>query len=148
MACNGYQIIDLGVMVPTWQIVETAMAEHVDFIGLSGLITPSLEEMRTVVKALNDAGLNIPIMIGGAATSELYVALRIDPLYEGVAIWVKDAAQNPVVASHLFNDKTRQQYIEELKTKYQNMRQAYQSGQTETTVPIDVARKNKLNIFD
>lgn len=148
MACNGYQIIDLGVMVPTGQIVETAMAEHVDFIGLSGLITPSLEEMRTVVKALNDAGLNIPIMIGGAATSELYVALRIDPLYEGVAIWVKDAAQDPVVASHLFNDKTRQQYIEELKTKYQNMRQAYQSGQTETTVPIDVARKNKLNIFD
>lgn len=148
MACNGYQIIDMGVMIPAEHIVKTAIDEKVDIVCLSGLITPSLEEMRTVVREMRTAGLDIPVMIGGAATSELYVALRVDTLYEGVVVWVKDASQNPVVASQLLNEKTRNKFIEELKTKYQNMRLAYQSNKKQPTVSIDEARKNKLNIFD
>ena len=104
MACNGYEVIDLGVMVPAEQIVRRAQEEQVDMIGLSGLITPSLEEMVNVATELRKAGLNIPIMIGGATTSELHVALKIAPVYGGPVVWMKDASQNPLVAQRLMTD--------------------------------------------
>lgn len=93
MACNNYEIIDLGVMVPAEKIVETAIREKVDIVGLSGLITPSLEEMVHVVTELQRAGLDIPVMIGGATTSKLHTALKIAPVYHAPVVYMKDASQ-------------------------------------------------------
>ena len=145
MACNGYEIIDMGVMVPAEQIVRKAQEEHVDIIGLSGLITPSLEEMVNVAKELQRAHLNIPIMIGGATTSELHVALKIAPVYEGAVVWLKDASQNALVAARLMNDE--QQVEQELAEKYQHLRDDYQHQQ-QTLVSLEEARKHKENLFE
>jgi 5-methyltetrahydrofolate--homocysteine methyltransferase len=144
MACNGYEIIDMGVMVPAEQIVRKAQEEHVDIIGLSGLITPSLEEMVNVAKELQRAHLNIPIMIGGATTSELHVALKIAPVYEGAVVWLKDASQNALVAARLMNDE--QLMEQELAKKYQHLRDDYQQQQ-HALVSLDEARKHKENLF-
>jgi 5-methyltetrahydrofolate--homocysteine methyltransferase len=144
MACNNYEIIDLGVMVPAEQIVRKAKEEHVDMIGLSGLITPSLEEMVNVAKELQREGMNIPIMIGGATTSELHVALKIAPVYSGPVVWLKDASQNALVAARLMNDE--QQVEQELAEKYHHLRETYQQEQEELQSLGD-ARKNKLNLF-
>ena len=141
MACNGYEVIDMGVMVPADQIVRKAQEEHVDMVGLSGLITPSLEEMVNVAEALKEAGLDIPIMIGGATTSELHVALKIAPVYGGPVVWMKDASQNALMAQKLLNDK---QLVEhELDVRYDSLREAYQHEQ-EQIVSLEEARKNKL----
>ena len=141
MACNGYEVIDMGVMVPADQIVRKAQEEHVDMVGLSGLITPSLEEMVNVAEALKEAGIDIPIMIGGATTSELHVALKIAPVYGGPVVWMKDASQNALMAQKLLNDK---QLVEhELDVKYDSLREAYQHEQ-EQIVSLEEARKNKL----
>lgn len=145
MACNNYEIIDMGVMVPAEQIVRKAKEEHVDMIGLSGLITPSLEEMVNVAKELQKEGMNIPIMIGGATTSELHVALKIAPVYSGPVVWMKDASQNSLVAARLMNDE--QQVELELSEKYQHLREAYQHEQEELQ-SLEEARKNKLNLFE
>ena len=144
MACNGYEIIDMGVMVPAEQIVRKAQEEHVDIIGLSGLITPSLEEMVNVAKELQRAHLNIPIMIGGATTSELHVALKIAPVYEGAVVWLKDASQNALVAARLMSDE--QQMEHELAEKYQHLRDDYQQQQ-DNLLSIEEARKQKLKLF-
>jgi 5-methyltetrahydrofolate--homocysteine methyltransferase len=140
MACNGYQVIDLGVMVPAEQIVQKAREEQVDMIGLSGLITPSLEEMVNVARELEKAGLNIPIMIGGATTSELHVALKIAPVYGGPVVWLKDASQNPLVAQRLMADATL--YSQELDKEYAQMREHYQEQQRQL-LSLEEARKRK-----
>ena len=101
LACNNYEVIDLGVMMPAEQIVEAALREKVDMIGLSGLITPSLDEMINTVRQLRDAGIDVPVMIGGATTSKLHTALKISPVYNGPVVWVKDAAQNSIVAGEI-----------------------------------------------
>ena len=145
MACNGYEVIDLGVMVPAEQIVERAKAENVDMIGLSGLITPSLEEMVNVARELEKAGLNIPIMIGGATTSELHVALKIAPVYGGPVVWLKDASQNPLVAQRLMADAD--DYSEELNKEYAHMREQY-SQEQQQLVSLDEARRRKNNLFE
>ena len=144
MACNGYEIIDMGVMVPAEQIVRKAQEEMVDIIGLSGLITPSLEEMVNVARELQRAHLNIPIMIGGATTSELHVALKIAPVYEGAVVWLKDASQNALVAARLLNEE--QQVEQELSEKYEHLREEYQQEQ-DNLLSIEEARKQKLNLF-
>ena len=147
MACNNYEIIDLGVMVPPETIVEEAVKQKVDMIGLSGLITPSLEEMVNVASALKQAGLTIPIMVGGATTSMMHVALKLAPVYDGPVVWVKDAAQNPNIAQSLMTED-RQQYIEQLNRKYKQMRADYHREQ-EKIMSLQAARKNKANIqFD
>ncbi|WP_286072479.1 methionine synthase, partial [Duncaniella freteri] len=115
LACNNYEVIDLGVMVPAETIVQTALRERPDIICLSGLITPSLDEMVTVARELRRAGVSIPLMVGGATTSGLHTALKIDPVYDGPVIHVPDAAQNPLLASRLLNPSTRETYIRELK---------------------------------
>ena len=145
MACNGYEVIDMGVMVPAEQIVNKAIEEHVDMIGLSGLITPSLEEMVNVAKELQHAGLNIPIMIGGATTSELHVALKIAPVYGGPVVWMKDASQNALVAARLMNEE--QAVEQELSEKYSQLRQGYEQEQSRL-VSIDEARRNKPKYFE
>ena len=145
MACNGYEIIDMGVMVPAEQIVRKAQEEKVDIIGLSGLITPSLEEMVNVARELQRAHLNIPIMIGGATTSELHVALKIAPVYEGPVVWLKDASQNALVAARLLSEE--QQVEQELSEKYEHLREEYRQEQ-DNLQSLEEARKQKLNLFE
>ncbi len=145
MACNGYEVIDMGVMVPAEQIVRKAQEAHVDMIGLSGLITPSLEEMVNVATELKKAGLQIPIMIGGATTSELHVALKIAPVYGGPVVWMKDASQNAIVAAKLM---TEEQTVErELDEKYEHLREAYQQEQQQL-LSLEEARRNKPNLWE
>ena len=146
MACNNYEVIDLGVMVPAEQIVAKAISEKVDMIGLSGLITPSLEEMVNVAKAMEKAQLDIPIIVGGATTSEMHVALKIAPIYSGMVVWAKDAAQNPMIAQRLMNKQERQRFAEELKQRYQALRKEYTAHQQHLT-SITKARENRLNLF-
>lgn len=145
MACNGYEVIDMGVMVPAEDIVKKAREEQVDMIGLSGLITPSLEEMVNVARELERSGLHIPIMIGGATTSELHVALKIAPVYGGSVVWMKDASQNALMAQRLMNEG--QTVADELSERYAHMRDNYAHEQKQL-LSLDEARKNKLKLFD
>ncbi len=147
MACNNYEVIDMGVMVPAEQIVSKAIDEHVDMIGLSGLITPSLEEMVNVAHEMERAGLNIPIMIGGATTSELHVALKIAPVYDGPVVWMKDASQNALVAARLLDHEEEQKMEHELDQKYEQLREHYQQEQQQL-LSLDEARKNKPKIWE
>ena len=146
MACNGYEIIDLGVMVPTEVIVQRAIEEKVDMIGLSGLITPSLEEMVNVAKALQAAGQKIPLLIGGATTSLLHTALKIAPVYHAPVVYMKDASQNASVAARLMNDVQRQELVDELSETYNRLRQEH-AQQQPTLLPFEEANKRKLNLF-
>ncbi len=147
LACNNYEVIDMGVMVPAEQIVKKAKEECVDIVGLSGLITPSLEEMVNVAHELASAGLDIPIMIGGATTSELHVALKVAPVYGGPVVWMKDASQNALVAARLMDKNKEPELENELETRYENLRKEY-SQEQEKLASLDEARKNKLNLFD
>jgi 5-methyltetrahydrofolate--homocysteine methyltransferase len=136
----------MGVMVPAEQIVRKAVEVKADIIGLSGLITPSLEEMVNVAREMQRAGLQIPIMIGGATTSELHVALKIAPVYGGPVVWMKDASQNALAAARLL-DKTEEQVMEhELDEKYEQLRAAYQQEQ-QKLLTIDEARRQKKDYF-
>lgn len=146
MGCNNYDVIDMGVMVPAEQIVEKAIEEKVDIVGLSGLITPSLEEMIHVAKEMNKAGLSIPLMIGGATTSQLYVALKIAPVYNGIVLWMKDASQNPIYAARLLNDKEKKSLKAEINDKYEKLKASYLQKQ-DTLISIAQARKNKLDLW-
>lgn len=147
MACNNYEVIDLGVMVPADQIIKKAKEEKVDLIGLSGLITPSLQEMVNSVVAFKEAGLNIPVMIGGATTSQLHVALKIAPLYDAPVVWVKDASVNPSIAAALLNEKERERFCKELDATYEKLRAGYKEEQ-QKVLSLSKARENKLNLFD
>ena len=147
MAFNNYEIIDLGVMVPAEQIVETAIREKVDIVGLSGLITPSLEEMVHVVTELQRAGLDIPVMIGGATTSKLHTALKIAPVYHAPVVYMKDASQNALVAAKLLNREQRPAFVEALNEEYQALREKNRQ-KTVQMVSLAEAQKNKLNLWD
>ena len=147
MACNNYEIIDLGVMVPAEKIVETAIREKVDIIGLSGLITPSLEEMVHVVTELERAGLDIPVMIGGATTSKLHTALKIAPVYHAPVVYMKDASLNAPVAARLMNLDLRSALAEELENEYRELREKNKTKQVKT-VSLKEAQKNKLNLWE
>ena len=147
MACNNYEVIDMGVMVPAAQIVRKAIEEEVDLIGLSGLITPSLEEMVNVAEELRKAGLDIPIMIGGATTSELHVALKIAPVYGGSVVWMKDAAQNAIAAARLLDKNQKQAYGQHLEEQYKHLREEY-NGHQRDLLSIEEARKQKKDFFD
>lgn len=147
MACNGYEVVDLGVMVPAEEIVAKAKELQPDIIGLSGLITPSLEEMIRVVSLLDSEGIRVPVMIGGATTSQMYTALKIAPAYQGPVLWVKDASQNAPLASRFLNPETASVAERELKTEQAQMR-----GDSERSsgsiVSLEEARGRKLNLFE
>ena len=147
MACNNYDIIDLGVMVPAETIVQKAMEEKVDIVGLSGLITPSLDEMVHVAMMMERAGLQIPIMVGGATTSSLHTALKIAPVYDGPVIHLKDASQNALVAAKLLNPELRKGYIEELHEEQASLRHKNEEKQVKL-VSYEEAQRNKLKLFD
>lgn len=147
MACNGYDIIDLGVMVPAEVIVQRAKEEKVDMIGLSGLITPSLDEMVHVAIELEKAGLDIPLLIGGATTSQLHTALKIAPVYHAPVVYLKDASQNAAVAARLMNPDTKKTLVRELDETYARLRENGQTGRQKKLVSLEEAQKNKLNLF-
>lgn len=145
MACNGYEIIDLGVMVPAEEIVQKAKELQPDIIGLSGLITPSLEEMANVVRELQKAGLHIPVMIGGATTSPVHTALKIAPGYDAPVIWVKDASQNAPLAGRFLNPETAQEAQQELLAEQAGLREG--SSKPSEMLSIEEARQRKPNLF-
>ena len=147
MACNNYEVIDMGVMVPADKIIKKAKEERVDLIGLSGLITPSLHEMVNDVIAFKEAGLHIPVMVGGATTSKLHVALKIAPLYDAPVVWVKDASVNPSIAASLLNETERPVFCEELNKSYEELRANYKEQQ-QKILSLEKARENKLNLFN
>ncbi|MCM1503525.1 MAG: methionine synthase [Bacteroidales bacterium] len=124
LACNNFEVIDLGVMVPAETIVREAIENNVDFIGLSGLITPSLDEMCNVARKLREAGVCKPLFIGGATTSELHTAVKIAPLYGGPVFYVKDAAQNPVIATRLLGPES-ESLVNELYDSQERLRRSY-----------------------
>lgn len=146
MACNNYEIIDLGVMVPAETIVQRAIEEQVDIIGLSGLITPSLDEMVHVARELQRAGADIPLLIGGATTSRLHTALKIAPVYHAPVVHLKDASQNALVAAKLLNPAQKTSFVKELNEEYELLRRN-SSLQKKDTVSLEEARKNRLDLF-
>ena len=147
MACNNYEIIDLGVMVPAETIVQKAIEEKVDIVGLSGLITPSLDEMVHVAMEMQRVGLQIPIMIGGATTSPLHTALKIAPVYQGPVVHLKDASQNVLVAARLMNLELREEFVQALKTEQAMLREKNEAKQVKL-VSLEEAKQNKMNLFD
>ena len=147
MACNNYEIVDLGVMVPAETIVQKAMEEKVDIVGLSGLITPSLDEMVHVAQMMERAGLQIPIMVGGATTSPLHTALKIAPIYNGPVIHLKDASQNALVASKLLNPDLKEEYIRTLHQEQASLRLANEERQVKL-VSFEEASSKGLKLFE
>lgn len=146
VACNNYEVIDMGVMVPADQIVRKAKSVHADVVGLSGLITPSLDEMVNTVREMDKAGLTIPVLIGGATTSELHTALKIAPAYKGPVIWQKDASQSAAILAKLMNEKERKPFLEGINARYAKLREEYRQEQVRLK-SLDEARKNKLELF-
>lgn len=148
LGCNNYEVIDLGVMCPTEDIIRQAQEQQVDAVGLSGLITPSLDEMATVARAMQAAGLRIPLLVGGATTSRLHTALRLAPLYEGPVLWVKDASQMVPITAALLHPQNRQDFLNSTYAEYEKLCQQYaQTHPGEQIVSIEQARKNRLNLF-
>ncbi len=144
LSCNNYDIIDLGVMVSSDRIIDSAIKEKADFIGLSGLITPSLEEMVHVASEMERRKLNVPLLIGGATTSEIHAAVKIAPAYSGPVIHVKDASKAAGVLSSLMR-KDNRGYISSVSEKYKKIREAHASaGEKHALIPLEEARKNRL----
>lgn len=147
LACNNYQVVDLGVMVPAEKIIETAIREKVDMIGLSGLITPSLDEMVTVAKEMQRQNLSLPLLIGGATTSRIHTAVKIDPVYKGPVVYVLDASRSVPIASEFINEETSGRIKERFKTEYAALRVEHESRkQDKNYITLTEARKNKVDI--
>lgn len=148
LGCNNYEIIDLGVMVPTNKILEEAKKHNVDIIGLSGLITPSLDEMVGVAKEMERQGFKVPLLIGGATTSRIHTAVKIDPHYSGPVIHVLDASKSVPVAGRLMqNDQTKEEIFDEIKAQYAQLRIDHASRQKDKNfISIEKARENHVKI--
>ena len=145
LSCNNYNIIDLGVMVPAEKIIDAAIEHKVDFIGLSGLITPSLDEMVNVAAEMERRGVTFPLLIGGATTSEIHAAVKIAPGYSGPVIHVKDASKAAGVLAAL-RSETAGDYITRLTQRYSELREAHQTGKsTQKLIPLSQARQNRLD---
>jgi 5-methyltetrahydrofolate--homocysteine methyltransferase len=147
LACNNFEIIDLGVMVPPEKIIDAAIKENVDIIGLSGLITPSLDEMVYLAKEMDKLNIKIPIMIGGATTSRAHTAVKIAPEYAATVVHVNDASRAVTVASNLLNTETKMSYSLALREEYDALREGYLNRAREKNfLTIEEARKNKFKI--
>ena len=147
LQCNGYEVIDLGVMVPSATILDEARKHNVDLIGLSGLITPSLEEMTHVAAEMKRTGFSIPLLIGGATTSRMHTAVKISGEYDEPVVHVADASRCVQVASHLLNENQKKSFNAELEEDYDRYRQRYQNrSRAVDLLDIEVARQNKLKI--
>jgi len=147
LACNNYEIVDLGVMVPPEKIIETAKKEQVDIIGLSGLITPSLDEMVYLAKEMEREDFSIPLLIGGATTSKAHTAVKIDPQYKNAVVHVNDASRAVTVVGDLLNKKSAKKYVADLKSDYNVFREKFlKRGKTKEYISILEARKRKHKI--
>ena len=146
MACNNYEIIDLGVMVPAETIVECAKRERPDVIGLSGLITPSLAEMVHVAELLEKEHFDIPLLIGGAATGKVHTALKIAPIYSAPVVHVRDASQNVPVLAKLMNPLSRDAFVSELKKEYATIVSDY-AAKDDALLDLDAARERRMKLF-
>ena len=147
LQCNGYEVIDLGVMVPFQQILAAANENNADMIGLSGLITPSLDEMVTVAEEMNRAGMTMPLLIGGATTSKVHTALRIDKAYDGPVIHVLDASRAVGVASRLLSDTQANDFVAATAAEYEKVREAREGKAQSVLLPIEEARANFYDAF-
>jgi 5-methyltetrahydrofolate--homocysteine methyltransferase len=147
LACNNFEIIDLGVMVPPEKIIETAVKENVDIIGLSGLITPSLDEMVYLAKEMDKLNIKIPVMIGGATTSRAHTAVKIAPEYQSTVVHVNDASRAVTVASNLLQSETKVAFSASLREEYDTLREGYLNRSREKNfLSIAQARQNKFQI--
>ncbi|NLP58573.1 vitamin B12 dependent-methionine synthase activation domain-containing protein [Lutibacter sp. B1] len=147
LGCNNYEIVDLGVMVPPEKIIQRAKEENVDVIGLSGLITPSLDEMVYMAKEMERQNFTIPLMIGGATTSKAHTAVKINPEYKNAVVYVNDASRAVTVVGDLLNKKTANEYVAKLKKDYDEFREKFlKRGKTKSYVSLDKARANKFEI--
>ena len=147
LSCNNYDVVDLGVMVPSEKIIEAAKREKVDIIGLSGLITPSLDEMVHVAKEMQHEKMTLPLLIGGATTSRIHTAVKIDPVYDGPVVHVLDASRSVPVASEFINEQTRGNFKTRIKQEYVQLRKDHESRQQEKNyISLSEARKNKVSI--
>ncbi|MBP7962132.1 MAG: methionine synthase [Caldilineaceae bacterium] len=145
LGCNNYEIIDLGVMVSSEKILEAARRENADIIGLSGLITPSLDEMVHVAKEMQRQGFIRPLLIGGATTSRIHTAVKIDPVYSGPVIHVNDASRSVGVVEKLLNRNSQEQFIDDVKAEYAGLREHHKSNQNrKPLLPLSVARSRRL----
>lgn len=147
LACNNYEIIDLGVMVPPEKIIAAAIEHQVDIIGLSGLITPSLDEMVYLAKELDALNSQIPIMIGGATTSRAHTAVKIAPQYKSTVVHVYDASRAVTVAGNLLNSETNSNYTQDIRSEYDALREGYLNrSRDKNFLTIEQARANKLQL--
>lgn len=147
LGCNNFEIIDLGVMVPPERIIEVAVKEQVDIIGLSGLITPSLDEMVYLAKEMDKLNISIPIMIGGATTSRAHTAVKIAPQYRETVVHVNDASRAVTVAGNLLNSNTKLEYSRSVRAEYDELREGYLNrSRDKNFLSIEDARKNKLQL--
>jgi 5-methyltetrahydrofolate--homocysteine methyltransferase len=147
LGCNNFEIIDLGVMVPPEKIIQAAVEHNVDIIGLSGLITPSLDEMVYLAKEMDKLNIKIPIMIGGATTSRAHTAVKIAPEYKETVVHVNDASRAVTVASNLLQKETKESYVKAIRDEYDNLREGYLNrSRDKNYLSIEQARKNKLQL--
>ncbi len=147
LACNNYEIVDLGVMVAPEKIIAAAIEQNVDIIGLSGLITPSLDEMVYLAKELDKINVQIPIMIGGATTSRAHTAVKIAPQYKATVVHVNDASRAVTVAGNLLNSDTNEKYTQDIRTEYDALREGYLNrSRDKNFLTIEQARVNKLKL--
>ena len=145
LGCNNYDVVDMGVMVPTQDILDKARLEGADVIGLSGLITPSLDEMVSVAKAMEEEGFTTPLLIGGATTSKIHTAVKIEPHYRGPVIHVLDASRSVPVVSNLLNKKAKDDFTRQIRAEYEQMRDRHAGKQQKKNfAPIGEARANKF----
>ena len=147
LQCNNFEVVDLGVMVPANKILETAKQENVDIIGLSGLITPSLDEMVHMAKEMERLGFKVPLMIGGATTSKAHTAVKIEQNYHGASVWVKDASRAVGVAQNLISDDSRDDFVTKLKAEYETVRLNHAGRRAQIKwLTIEEARDNRSDI--
>jgi len=146
LRCNNFEVIDLGVMVPAQKILDTARAEHADMIGLSGLITPSLEEMSHVAKEMQRQEFHLPLLIGGATTSRAHTALKIEPHYKSPTVWVKDASRAVGVAQSLISKELVDEFLSRVRAEYAEIRERHKDrGTGKKLVTLDKARAQRFD---
>ena len=143
LGCNNYEVIDLGVMVPAATILEVAREKHVDLVGLSGLITPSLDEMVHVAGELQREGFDVPLLIGGATTSRAHTAVKIAPAYGRPVVHVQDASRAVGVVASLKNPALCRAFVEANRSEQEKIRERYRGPQTAAIVSLDEARRRK-----
>ncbi|HEY4999748.1 MAG TPA: vitamin B12 dependent-methionine synthase activation domain-containing protein, partial [Usitatibacter sp.] len=146
LQCNNYDVVDLGVMVSCETILETARKENADMIGLSGLITPSLEEMAHVAKEMERLGFTLPLLIGGATTSRTHTAVKIEPNYSGPTVWVPDASRAVGVASALASAEQRDPYMKQVREDYVKVRAQHAAKTGQKSVTLEAARANATRV--